>query len=186
MATLASPHRIRDGEPAGFDKKADVKLQLQYRINDNGAYEFSYKVACSPNQGLMFEAANIEQAVWSPYMAQDAFTASLDIGIKDFDTLVQVDTVGADLVWSLQRDAVMTLHDHSDKYGELRYSNGSDWLRREEYDKPNCRRIRFKAKHNAGGKDGERHKFSYNVRLRNSDGDMVEHEIDPDIQNPKV
>ena len=186
MATLASPHKIKDGEPDNFDKKVDVVLQLQYRINGNDEYVFSYRVAAEPTGRAMFLASAVEQVAWSEFMRQDVFESSLDIGIEGFDTLVQVETFGPDLSWSLTRDAVMTLHDHSDKYGELRYWNGSAWRRREDFDQPSCKRIRFKAKHNAGGPANERHKFSYNVRLRNPAGVMVEHEIDPDIQNPKV
>lgn len=187
MATLArAPHKLGNAEPAGFDKQADIVLQLQYRIDDAGDYLWSYKSAFTPNENRMFLAASLEDAGWSLHLPQNKFEKSLDIGIRDFDTLVQVETVGPDLSWSLRTDAIMTDRDLSAVYGDLRYWDGFQWLRREEFDRPTCQRIRFKAKHLRGGPAGQRHKFSYFVNLVDPNGDRVEHEIDPDIQNPKT
>ncbi|HEX8572484.1 MAG TPA: nucleotide synthetase [Allosphingosinicella sp.] len=185
MATMTtSPYKLKDGEPTGFAKKVSVELQLQYRIDD-GDYVWSYR-SIVRDASSKFLAGSAEFSEWSKFMAQDVFETSLDIGIDGGDTLIQVDTVGADLFWSLHKDAVMTLDDHSPTYGELRYWNGSRWLKRENFDQPSCQRIRFKALHHAKGVPGTGHKFSYNVRLRNAAGVMVEHEIDPDLQNPKT
>lgn len=185
MATiLTSPHRLKDGEPTGFSKKIDVELQLQYRINGNGDYVWSYRSSTVTNHSEKFMAAAAEFSDWSEFMEQDVFETSLDIAI-DGDTLIQVDTVGAGLFWSLQKDAVMTLDDHSRTYGELRYWNGSQWEKRENFNGQSCQRIRFKALHHVHGTPTG-HKFSYNVRLRNAAGVIVEHEIDPDLQNPRT
>ncbi|HEX6376193.1 MAG TPA: nucleotide synthetase [Allosphingosinicella sp.] len=187
MATLApSLHRIRNDEPRFFIERAHIFLQLQYRIDDDGEYEFGYrKVAQTAAANDGFVARGIEQLRRS-LQEQERFGSSLDIRIKDRDTVVQVDTFGPHLSWSLIRDAVTTLDDHSDLYGELRYFDGSNWVRREDFGGRVCTRIRFKAKFNDGASDYERHKFSYNVRLRDPDGNFVEHEIDPDIKNPSV
>jgi hypothetical protein len=194
MATLAtsapltgSAHRIRDGEPATFANRIQVLLQLEYRINDSGLYEFRYRTAAKPasldRQALADEA---ERSDWTPFREKAHFEASLDIGIAGADTLVYVETFGPHLFWSLTRDAVTTQEDHSDLYGELRYLDGDDWVKREDFGQHFCRMMRFKAKLNAAGAKGESHKFSYNVLLRDRFGDMVEYEIDPDIKNPSV
>lgn len=191
MATLAIPasisHRIRDGEPRSFAAKAEVVLQLQYQINASGNYEFCYRTAAramTPNSAAL--AQQLEGAPWKPYQETAEFERSLDIAIPGYDTLVYVETFGPHLFWSLTRDAVTTLEDHSDLYGELRYLDGNTWVEREEFQNRFCRQIRFKAKFNSAATSGERHKFSYNVLLRNGFKNMVEYEIDPDIQNPKV
>lgn len=185
MATLAPPlHKLGASEPAGFDKQADIVLQLQYRIADNGDYLWSYKSVSTPNENSMFLGASLAEAEWSPFIPQNVFETSLDIGLKGRDTLVEVEAVGPDLFWSLQTDAIMTDHDRSAVYGGLDYWNGTEWLPRQGYDRPTCSRIRFKAK--ALGGPPQRHKFSYFVSLLDRDGIRVEHEIDPDIQNPKV
>jgi hypothetical protein len=191
MATLAISagglHRIRDDEPRFFANRVQVVLQLQYRINASGNYEFCYRTAAQPaTANPTALAQELERVPWHPYKEQVEFERSLDIAIPGYDTLVYVETFGPHLFWSVTRDAVTTQEDHSDLYGELRYFDGSDWVRREDFRKPFCRRIRFKAKFNSAATQRESHKFSYNVLLRDRFGDMVEYEIDPDIQNPSV
>jgi hypothetical protein len=185
MASSASSlHKIRDGAPRHFADRVAVILQLQYRLAEGG-YEFCYRkaaYAAAPTTNLM--ARGIEQIAWSPYMTREKFVSSLDIGIPGVDTVVQVDTFGPNLFWSLTKDAVTTLEDHSDLYGELRYFDGHSWTAREDFDGKACQRIRFKAKFNAAATGAESHKFSYNVVLRDAGGKLVEYEIDPDIKNP--
>jgi hypothetical protein len=187
-ATLAgSAHKIKDGEPGSFANRIQVLLQLEYRINDAGKYEFRYRTAAKPatwDQKAL--SREVEQVKWKPFLEKAAFESSLDIGIAGADTLVYVETVGSHFFWSVTRDALTTAEDHSDLYGELRYLDGDEWVKREDFDKHFCRLMRFKAKFNAAGAKGESHKFSYNVLLRDRFGDMVEYEIDPDIKNPSV
>lgn len=192
MATLAnrlsSANRIRDGEPSFFANEALLILQLQYRIDPDGEYDFSYrKAAQSIALGAPILGGGPLQAQWSPIVAKDQFDPSLDIVIEDRDTVVIVDTFGPHLSWSLINDAITTLDDGSNLYGELRYWDGSSWARREDFDPgKTCRRIRFKARFNAAAPTPESHKFSYNVRLRDPQGNLVDYEIDPDIKNPSV
>lgn len=192
MATLAprlaSAHRIRDGEPSFFANEALLILQLQYRIGSDGEYEFSYRRAeQSIALGAPILGGGPLQAQWSPFVAKDRLERSLDIVIEDRDTVVIVDTFGPHLSWSLVNDAITTLEDGSNLYGELRYWDGGSWARREDFATgKTCRRIRFKARFNASAPAPENHKFSYNVVLRDPLGDMVEYEIDPDIKNPSV
>jgi hypothetical protein len=192
MATLAIPasisHRIRNDEPRPFAAKAQVILQLQYRINQAGNYEFCYRTGgqSAEADGAALARA-LEAARWEPYQEQREFEKSLDIAIPGQDTLVYVDTFGPHLFWSLTYDAITTEEDHSDLYGELLYLDGSRWVKREDFRGHFCRRIRFKARFNTVATTTTvRHKFSYNVLLHNSLGRLVEYEIDPEIQNPKV
>jgi hypothetical protein len=198
MATLATTFRVidsdsseppatREGRCHRLGQRARITLQLQYRISPFGDYVFFYQEAeYSPPPAATLFASAINRLIRFTLMLEYRFRNCLDIGIIGCDTVVQVDTFGPDLSWSLTSDAVTTLEDHSDLYGELRYWDGTSWKKREEFGKPSCQRIRFLAKYNSGGLRGEKHKFSYNVLLRDSGGNLVEHEIDPDIQNPKV
>jgi hypothetical protein len=195
MASLAFPadradipHRIRNDEPRPFAARAQVILQLQYCINQAGNYEFGYRTAGQPAEadGAALAQA-LERADWHPYRERDDFTTSLDIAIPGCDTIVYVETFGPHFFWSLARDAVTTDEDLSDLYGDLLYLDGNRWVKREDFRGHFCRRIRFKARfNNVAATRTVRHKFSYNVLLRDRFGDMVEYEIDPDIQNPKV
>lgn len=188
MTTLLdSPYRIRDDEPSRFDGQMELVLQLQYRIDRDGNYEFSSRSATkSAGEADGSFGRRLERTRWSPFLARKEFIRTLDIGISDVDTLVQVETFGPHLFWSLATDAITTLDDMSDLYGELRYFDGSKWVKREDFDKHLCRCIRFKAKFNAAASNGKVHKFSYNVLLRDCFGDIVEYEIDPDIKNPST
>jgi hypothetical protein len=194
MATLAtktdvsgSLHGLRDGESDALANRKQVLLQLEYRINDAGNYEFRYRTTAKPatwDRPALAEEA--ERAIWTEFREKPAFGSSLDIDIAGADTIVYVETFGPHLFWSLTRDAVTTLDDGSGLYGELRYLEGDDWVKREDFKGHHCRLMRFKARFNAAGARGEAHKFSYNVLLRDRFGDMVEYEIDPDIKNPSV
>jgi hypothetical protein len=188
MATVAnSLHNMTDGEPRQFASGIEVLLQLQYRINQDGEYEFSYRNAARAFGDARSQLArDVERVAWSPYLSRERFVSSLDIRIMGRDTVVQVETFGPHIFWSLTRDAITTLDDHSDLYGELRYLDGDRWVKREEVDQHFCRQIRFKAKFNSTATRTESHKFSYNVLLRDRFGDIVEYEIDPDIKNPSV
>jgi hypothetical protein len=191
MATLAAPassfHKLGSDEPRFFANRVQIALQLQYRINAAGSYEFSYRTAATP---ALWSAAALsreaEGKAWLPYQEREQFEDSLDIRIPGQDTLVHVETVGPHFFWSLTKDAITMLDDHSDLYGELLYLEGNRWVRREEFTGHFCRQIRFKAKFNSAATQAESHKFSYNVLLRDRFGDMEEYEIDPDIQNPRV
>lgn len=192
MATLATratgAHKIRDGEPRYFANEALLILQLQYRINDDGEYEFSYRKAeQSVALGAPLPGGRLAKVEWSPFQPREPIEPSLDIVIEDRDTIVIVDTFGPHLSWSLSTDALTTLEDRSNLYGELRYWDGSDWTRREDFERrKTCERIRFKARFNAAATTSENHKFSYNVRLLDPQGQTVEYEIDPDIKNPSA
>lgn len=109
--------------------------------------------------------------------------------IIEADTLINISTIG-DLLWSKKVDAIMTRESRKRLYGDLLYKNVGQgrWQERETHSEPTCRHIKFKAKLNDNPRiDAEsRHKFSYNVRVRNKNNHMIEFEIDPDIQNPKA
>jgi hypothetical protein len=183
MATLLhSKNKLKGDSPSGFVPRRYICLALQYAVND-GDYLFSYKKVSGYEQDALRQAMVAES--WSDYRPWAEIKPDIDIELKE-DSLVQVDTVGPDLSWSLTRDAVMTEDDHSALYGELRYFDGDRWSKREAFEGPTCSRIRFKAKLNPGGSQQTRHKFSYNVLLRDRNGVLVEHEIDPDIKNPSV
>lgn len=85
-------------------------------------------------------------------------------------TLIEVTTLGEDLFLSKTWDAIMTLHGRQRLYGDPKYYNvgRKRWKDRERHSEPTCSLISFKAKLNANPRvDGEdRHKFSYNVRIK--------------------
>lgn len=197
MATLATSFRAigpdapglrmdREDNASGLAGSAYLTFQLQHARSAFGEDTFSYRQADrSATPAANVVDAAIQSLAWSLYQLRYQFTTCLDIPINRRDTLVEVETVGDDLSWSLTEDAVTTLENHSDLYGELLYWNGSSWLKREDFDKPSCRRIRFRAKLNEDAAKAA-HKFSYHVLLRNEEGQLVEYEIDPDIKNPSV
>lgn len=185
-STGHSPHKIKADEPNGYRERHQIWLQLQYELDAKGEPKFSYRVASASPEEEALLPDRIDHVAWSRFMPREELVANLDIGVED-DSRVTVETVskpGRILLWSLGTDAVMTREPRTDFYGELRYWNGGQWLRREDFDEPSCTRIRFKAKKKA--RPPESHKFSYNVIYRNGQGRMIEFEIDPDIKNPSA
>jgi hypothetical protein len=197
MTTLARSFRRIDsnspqapatiaGRLRNVGNMAETKLQLQYRARAEAEPKFSYHTwshSAAPAANLLERA--LDAAVWLGMRLQ--YTAgSLDIAVALYDTLVEVETFNSDLSWSLEKDAVEVEGGHSNLYYDLLYWNGAEWMKRQHFDKPSCRLIRFTAKHNKAGNLGDRHKFSYNVVFSALSGNPIEYEIDPDIQNPRV
>lgn len=193
MASAASSlEELNAKEPDDFDAEDLIFVGLRYTI-ENGEYKFSDAVIRSPiNEEAAFrQKIQNREASYSEYKPRRQFLAELDISIKrDSIVFVAMDQDNT-FVWSQDVDAIKTLHSHRRLYGDLRYykpkteDKPEDWQKRQTYDLPFCHMIRFKAKRKKGTKE-ERHKFSYNVRLKNNNEHMEEYEIDPDIKNPSV
>lgn len=174
------------GQLLSVGNMAETKLQLQYRVRPEAEPEFSYRTwshSAAPAATVLERV--VDAAVWGE-MGFRYRAGSLDIAVSIHDTLVEVETFNSDLSWSLDKDAVVVVGGHSHLYYDLLYWDGSQWVKRQHFTKPSCRLIRFTAQHNKAGKLGDRHKFSYNVVFSPPLGPPIEHEIDPDIQNPKV
>lgn len=197
MTTLARSFRLTGsnrpqalakiaGELRTVGDMAETRLQLQYRVRSEAEPEFSYRTwshSTAPAASLIERL--LDAAAWG-MMRLQYLAGSLDIAVSIHDTLVEIETFNSDLSWSLNEDAVVVSGGHANLYDELLYWNGSQWMKRQHFNKPSCRLIRFRAKHNKAGQIGDKHKFSYNVVFSALTSNPIEHEIDPDIQNPKV
>lgn len=166
---------------------AETKLQLRYRARREAEPVFSYRQwshAPAPVANALELALH---ALASADMGVRYQFGSLDIAVSVHDTLIEVETFNSDLSWSLSKDAIVVEGGpHPRLFYDLLYWDGSEWVKREDFTKPSCRLIRITAKHNKAGKLGDRYKFTYNVVFTPPSGGSSEHEIDPDIQNPKV
>lgn len=172
------------GRPLNVGNKAETTLQLQYRVRPGAKPVFSYRKWSHAAAPVANVAERALHALASVGMGVGYQFGSLDIAVSVHDTLIEVETFNSDLSWSLTKDAIVV--EGGGELYDLLYWDGSEWVKREDFTKPSCRLIRLAAKHNKDGKLGDRYKFTYNVLFTPPSGGSSEHEIDPDIQNPKV
>ena len=180
-----SRHELGANEPEGFsDTPHEIDLQLSYKIDRFGQPEFRHRITRNSRERSLSRSGN-DQSEWSEFFDREDFVRDLDIKLEG-DTIVTVETVVENsaqaFFWSRERSAIKTKRDRSDLFGELRYLVGEEWKPMNEVDPGKCRKIRFKAKYATG--NPRYHKFSYNVRFRDTDNAMTDYEIDPDIKNP--
>jgi hypothetical protein len=184
---MTSTYRIRDDEPPNFDHRQTILLELQH-IRNGAEHEFYYKTkTISSAQTIV--PITLDDLEWAGPIPKSQVYEALNLYMWA-DTVFDVKTVPhADhpLSWSVTKDAVMTVANYTALYGELRYENaGGQWLKFDELDPTaTYTHIIFKAKFNRPSAR-KRHKFSYNVLLKNDQNQIIDFEIDPDIRNPPV
>jgi hypothetical protein len=186
--TQDSPFEINAQEPDHFDQKSFKKIDLEFE----GFAEkprFGFKAVTVASAVPVDVKADLDRLPMQFFQSLDDFREAFyeNIEIHD-DTLIEVETKGEHFFWSKKIDAIMTKHSRKRLYGDLLYwsRKGQKWRERETHPDSTCTLISFKAKYNDGIDGENRHKFSYNVRVRNKNDHMVEYEIDPDIQNPRT
>lgn len=191
MATGQSGKHIGKDPPNGFKHKETLFLELQYDIRKDGNYVFRYRKMVVSQAKESLAGLNLEDLQWSGPIARAEIHEVLNIDIWA-DTVVDITAITASsnrpLFWSYHKDreAVMTVDDHSTLYGELLYETvPGTWKKADQIGaNVDIVHIKYKAKYKRSNKD--RHKFSYNVRLMDQSGKMIDYEIDPDIRNPPV
>ena len=211
---MPATFEINRGEPPGFVERYELRLQIQYEIDRDGVYIFSYRgrnaLAGDPDSFLpgldadkwkVFRTGKLSiQPVSKPQVGGDEgalfgveveYEAYIDIPIENDDTTVYIETVGEgdfrDFYWSDRRPALLTARRRDRAYGHLHYWNNQGWTT----DIPgniDCRRIFFKARHNRNRSlyRDQHHGFGLNVRLRDENRRLISLLIDPDIKNPSV
>jgi hypothetical protein len=183
MATANSNWELNGDTPSGFNQKDTLHLELQYKLDDKGEPEFSYRLTRAPSVKHLNKER--DQAGWSSFMSKQGLESQLDIYIYEHTTIT-VSLVGnKPFYWSLLRSAVKTRDDLSHLYGDLRYREDGSWKKKDPGDVGFSTAIRFKAKRLPGAAT-ENHKFSYNVRYEDEDENLQDFDIDPDIKNPSV
>lgn len=196
MTTLARSFRRTDssrpqtlpiiaGRPLNVGNMAETRLQLRYRVRPGAEPVFSYREWSHAPAPVANALERSLHALASADMGVRYQFGSLDIAVSVHDTVIEVETFNTDLSWSLEKDAIVVEGAPTHMY-DLLYWDGDAWVKRDDFNKPSCRLIRLTAKHNKDGTLGERYKFTYNVVFTPLSGGSIEHEIDPDIQNPKV
>lgn len=88
--------------------------------------------------------------------------------------------------WSRELDAITTKKPYEQLYFELKYRDGDDWYDRADFPADKVPMVvRFGAKHNKPPTYPEdKHGFSLNLELVDSEGEGLPITIDPDIRNP--
>lgn len=196
----SSKYKLKRNKPTGFTEegKKKILLHLRHRIvgRNLDQYEFDYRTGWA-----LFDASgqlenDVSNKEWIPFFsgtessssnqrADDEQFERLDIHIYQRDAVVEMVTFG-ELFWSREQHAIQTKISREDFYGYLRYTyDGANWLYFDDYmnNEELCRRVIFKAKVNPDF-GNRNHKFSFFVKLKKANDDLLEYEIDPDIKNP--
>ncbi len=191
MMAQAERHRLGAQAPNNYQIEEGFVLELQYEVDQNNTFTFSYRVAMiSPNatynDRLFINKilAEAEFGPWSDFRPPTVIAHEMDIRINKNSLVIMKTADDQPLFWSLLTDGITTKHDRKNLYFELRYRDGAASVLREDYTQPFCREISFKAKLNHANSTDRRHSFNLNVIANDHLGRPQEIEIDPDIRNP--
>jgi hypothetical protein len=180
--TGPTQHKLGKKPPRGWQSISSYAVELRYDLDSNGDPVFSYRDGPLDGASLLGEAIN--DKAFSEYLTPAQLKQQLDLVVlENCSIIIKLDD-DENMYWTKGIPAIYTKNRYRPSlYFSLRYVyHGVSY---EEADRPDspCKQISFGAAVNQDMGD-RYHSFGLNVTLENSNGDMIDVPIDPDIRNP--